>query len=109
MEAPKIYTMRNGKSVCEMPLINYRYVGLGESRKKSECCVIAVAFGKLADFVRNLQAGDRVVGTGSLDYQTWEKDGQSNSTHKFMLSELVICKGANKLEAHEQWDWNPKI
>lgn len=109
VEPPKIFSMKNGGQVCEIQLLNNRFVGIGESRKRSECLVTGVAFGKLAEFAKSLNTGDQIIGTGSLDYQTWDKNGQTQSSHKFMIAEMVVCKEKVKPTHREHWDWSPKI
>ena len=63
------------------------------SSPKKTCWVKVVAFGKLAESTEKyLKKGNRIGIIGTLDQDSWEKDGQKRSVHQLIARSYEFIK-----------------
>jgi single-strand DNA-binding protein len=77
---PETITTKSGHTIAKFGMaMNRQFVVNGEKRQET-CFVDVVAFGRTAEVIAQYcRKGQLLFIEGRLDYQTWEKDGQTRS------------------------------
>lgn len=68
-------------------------VNNGYGEKQRPCFIDVNAWNKTGAALAKLNKGDAVMLVGSLEQDTWEKDGQKRSKHKITVNQVVFLGG----------------
>lgn len=96
---PELRYTTNGMAVCDVSVaVNNYFKENGEVKKKTAWIMVR-AFGKTAEAISiNLEKGNKIVASGKLDQDKWEKDGKTFTTIRIIANEVTFCSTKNKPE-----------
>lgn len=86
----KMHESANGKEFCNVGIA--WNTGWGDKKKSSfmDC----VAFGNKAKFIAaNFDKGDGIILSGSIELDTWEKEGVRKSKHQLVINDATFAEG----------------
>lgn len=87
--APELRYTPQGKAVCNISIA----INEGYGEKKKTHYFVAVAWEKTAEIIsQHFTKGRKILIEGSLQQETWEKDGQKHSTVKIRISRVHFCE-----------------
>lgn len=91
-------TAQSGIAILKFTLACNKYV----KEKKDVSFVDVVAFGKVAEMVREIHKGENVVVLGELKQDTWEKDGKKNSRIEIVAHSVLFKDFPEKAEGKQE-------
>lgn len=107
---PEVKTTKTGSSVLKVGLaVNRRWKNKQDEWEEEVSFFDVNAWGELADNVASsLSKGSRVIVTGRLEQQSWEKDGQKQSKVVLVADDIGVSlrkaqvSGINKTGQQQQ-------
>jgi len=87
---PELKESKAGKPFCNVGLA--WDTGWGDNKKP--CFIDATAFGSRASFIAQFfKQGDGIIIDGTLELNTWEKDGVKKSKHQIIINDATFAEG----------------
>ncbi len=88
---PDVQTTQNGTKVAHMSLATNRFVPNGDEQEQKTDWHRLTLWNKLAQFAEDyVKTGDRLYVEGSLEYDSYERDGVNIPTAEIHVRELVL-------------------